>query len=132
MPVIESEFLLALRATDPKHKAALSIFRKLPDLEVCAAAFLQVAWLMRSQRKGPNEISLALSILGGELDSQSVTEVPLTLSQITRAHDILTRHAITFFDALILANAEESRDRRLVSNDNVFDQTGTVQRIPFK
>jgi predicted nucleic acid-binding protein len=132
MPVIESEFLLALRATDPKHKAALSIFRKFSDLEVCAAAFLEVAWLMRSQAKASNEISLALSILGGELESQGVSEVPVTFSQIARAHDILTRHAITFFDALILANAEEARDRRLVSNDNVFDQTGTVQRIPFK
>jgi predicted nucleic acid-binding protein len=132
MPVVESEFLLALRATDPKHKAALSIFRKFSQLEVCTPAFLEIAWLMRSQVKRPSEISLALSILDGELDSHGVTEIPLTISQITRAHDILTRHAITFFDALILANSEESLDRRLVSNDSAFDQTGTLQRIPLK
>lgn len=132
MPVVETEFLLALRATDPKHKAALAIFRKFPDLEVCTAAFLEVAWLLRSQGKSSSEISLTLSLLRGELEDRGVVEVPLTSLQVTRAHDILTRHAMTFFDALILANAEESSDRRLISNDNSFDQTQTVQRLQLR
>lgn len=132
MPVVESEFLLALRASDPKHKAALAIFRKYPVLEVCTAALLEIAWLLRSKGKRPDEISLALSLLRAELEDRGVTEVALTASQIARAHDILTRHAVTFFDALILANAEESHDRRIVSNDDSFDGTGTVERIPLK
>ena len=132
MPVIESEFLLALRANDPKHKAALDIFRRFPDLEVCSAAFLEIAWVLRSKGKRPSEISLALSLLRGELESQGVDEIPITTSQIARAHDILTRHSLTFFDALILANAEESRDKRLISNDNSFDTTHTIQRLPIK
>ncbi len=132
MPVVESEFLLALRANDPKHKAALAIFRKYPVLEVCSAALLEIAWLLRSKDKRPVEISLALSLLRAELENRGMTEVALTASQIARAHDILTRHAITFFDALILANAEESHDRRLISNDDSFDGTGTIERIPLK
>ena len=132
MPVVESEFLLALRANDPKHKAALAIFRKYPVLEVCTAAFLEISWLLRSKSKRPNEISLTLSILKAELESRGVAEVPLTTSQIARAHDILTRHEMTFFDALILANAEESQDRRLISSDNSFDETGTMERIPLR
>ena len=132
MPVVESEFLLALRANDPKHKAALAILRRYTNLEVCTAAFLEITWLLRSQAKHPNEISLILSIIRSELESRGVVEIPLTASQLTRAHDILTRHAMTLFDALILANAEESRDFRLISNDNAFDATGTVQRLPFK
>jgi predicted nucleic acid-binding protein len=132
MPVVESEFLLALRANDPKHKAALTIFRKYPALEVCTAAFLEITWLLRSKNKRPNEISLILSILKAELEGRGVAEIPLTTSQIARAHDILTRHAMTFFDALILANAEESHDRRMISSDNSFDETGTVERIPLK
>ncbi len=132
MPVVESEFLLALRANDPKHKAALGIFRKYPVLEVCTAALLEIAWLLRSKDKRPVEISLALSLLRSELENRGMTEVALTASQIARAHDILTRHAITFFDALILANAEESHDRRLISNDDSFDGTGTIERIPLK
>ena len=47
MPVVESEFLLALRADDPKHKAVLAILRQHEDLEVCTAAFLEIAWLLR-------------------------------------------------------------------------------------
>ncbi len=132
MPVVESEFLLALRADDPKHKAALAIFRKYPVLEVCTAALLEIAWLLRSKQKRPNEISLALSLLRAELENRGVPEVALTASQIARAHDILNRHAITFFDALILANAEESHDKRLISNDDSFDRTGTIERIPLK
>lgn len=132
MPVVESEFLLALRANDPKHKAALAIFRKYQVLEFCTAALLEISWLLRSKSKTPSEISLALSLLRAELESLGVTEIPLTALQISRAHDILTRHAMTFFDALILANAEESRDRRLISNDSSFDGTGTVERIPFR
>lgn len=132
MPVIESEFLLALRATDPKHKAALDAFRRFPDIEVCSAAFLEIAWLLRSKGKRPGEISLALSLLRGELESRRVDEISLTTSQIARAHDILTRHAMTFFDALILANAEESSDKRIFSNDASFDATHTVQRVTFK
>jgi predicted nucleic acid-binding protein len=65
-------------------------------------------------------------------ESRDVTEIALSISQIERAHDILTRHPFTFFDALILANAEESRDRRLISNDAWFDSTGTVERIALK
>lgn len=132
MPVVESEFLLALRATDPKHKCAVDIFKKFPNLEVCSAAFLEIAWLLRSKGKDPNEILLTLSLLKGELDDKGVAEVPITVSQIARAHDIITRHPLTFFDALILANTEESRDRRIVSNDSSFDETNTVKRIPLK
>lgn len=132
MPVVESEFLLALRASDPKHKAALAILQRHNDLEVCTAAFLEIAWLLRSQAKQPNEISLILSVIRSELENRGVSEIPLTASQITRAHDILTRHAMTFFDAMILANAEESQDLRLISNDSAFDVTGTVQRLPLK
>jgi predicted nucleic acid-binding protein len=132
MPVVESEFLLALRADDRKHKAALEALGKYRALEVCTAAFLELAWLLRSQGKSPIEISLALSVLRAELESRDVAEIGLSTSQIERAHDILTRHPITFFDALILANAEESRDRQLISNDACFDSTGTVERIPLK
>ncbi len=132
MPVVESEFLLALRSNDPKHKPALAVFRKYPNLEVCTAAFLEISWLLRSKNKRPNEISLTLSILKAELEARGVVEVPLTTSQIARAHDILTRHGMTFFDALILANAEESQDRQLISSDNSFDETGTVERVPLR
>lgn len=132
MPVVESEFLLALRADDPKHKMALAIFRKYPVLEVCAASLLEIAWLLRSKGKRSNEISLAISLLRAELESRGIPEIPLTTSQIARAHDVLSRHSMTFFDALILANAEESNDRRIISNDSSFDGTGTVERIPFK
>ena len=132
MPVVESEFLLALRADDRKHKAALAILKKYPVLEVCAAAFLEIAWLLRSKSKTPSQVSLTLSILRAELESRDVAEIAVTSSQIGRAHDILSRHSMTFFDALILANAEESRDRRLISNDTSFDSTGTVERIPLK
>ena len=61
-----------------------------------------------------------------------MTEVPVTSSQVGRAHDTLSRHSMTFFDALILANAEESQDKQLVSNDSTFDSIGTVERIPLK
>lgn len=132
MPVVESEFLLALRADDRKHKAALALFNKYHAMEVCAAAFLEIAWLLRSKGKTPAEVSLTLSLLRAELDSRDVAEIPLTTSQIGRAHDILTRHEMTFFDATILANAEESQDRRLISSDKSFDSTGTVERIPLK
>ena len=132
MPVVESEFLLALRADDRKHKAALAILEKYPVLEVCAAAFLEIAWLLRSKSKTPSQVSLTLSILRAELESRDVAEIAVTTSQIGRAHDILSRHSMTFFDALILANAEESRDRRLISSDTSFDSTGTVERIPLK
>ncbi len=132
MPVVESEFLLALRADDRKHKAAVATFDKYPTLEVCTAAFLEIAWLLRSKRKTPTEVSLTVSLLKAELESRDVAEIPLTVSQIGRAHDILTRHSITFFDALILANAEESHDRRLISNDDTFDAIGTIERIPLK
>jgi len=132
MPVIESEFLLALRADDRKHKAALALFNKYSALEVCAAAFLEIAWLLRSKEKSSTEVSLTLSLLESELQSRGVSEIPVTASQIGRAHDILTRHAMTFFDALILANAEESLDRKLLSSDSTFDSTGTVTRIPVR
>jgi len=132
MPVVESEFLLALRADDRKHKAALAMFDRYHSLEVCAAGFLEIAWLLRSRGKSATEISLALSVLEAELESRNVNEIEISTSQIQRAHDILTRHPITFFDALILANAEESRDRQLISNDASFDSTGTVERIPLK
>ena len=132
MPVIESEFLLALRADDRKHKAALALFNKYSALEVCAAAFLEMAWLLRSKGKSSTEVSLTLSLLESELQSRGVSEIPVTASQIGRAHDILTRHAMTFFDALILANAEESLDRKLLSSDSTFDSTGTVTRIPVR
>ena len=132
MPVVESEFLLALRADDRKHKAAVAFFDKYPTLEVCAAAFLEIAWLLRSKGKTPTEVSLTLSLLKSELESRDVAEIPVTASQIGRAHDILTRHSMTFFDALVLANAEESQDRRLISSDSSFDSTGTVARIPLR
>ena len=132
MPVVESEFLLALRTDDRKHKAALELVDKYPNLEVCAPAFLEIAWLLRSKGKPPSEISLALSLLKAELQSRDVAEIPITASQIGRAHDILTRHSMTFFDALILANAEESEDRRLISSDSSFDSTGTVERVPLR
>jgi predicted nucleic acid-binding protein len=132
MPVVESEFLLALRADDRKHKAAIALFDKYPTLEVCTAAYLEVTWLLRSKNKTPTEVSLALSLLKAELESRDVAEIPITVSQIGRAQDILTRHAMSFFDALILANAEESPDRKLISNDNSFDSTGTVERIALR
>lgn len=132
MPVVESEVLLALRADDRKHKAAIAIFDKYPVLEVCAAAFLEIAWLLRSRSKTPTEVSLTLSLLKAELESRNVVEIPVTVSQIGRAQDILTRHEMTFFDALILANAEESQDRRMISDDDSFDSTGTVERIPLR
>ena len=132
MPVVESEFLLALRADDPKHKPALAILRKYQVLEVCTASLLEIAWLLGTKGKSSSEISLALSLLRAELESRGVPEIPLTASQIARAHDVLSRHSMTFFDALILANAEESHDRRLISNDSSFDGTGSVERIPFK
>ena len=132
MPVVESEFLLALRADDRKHKAALALFDKYPTLEVCAAAFLEIAWLLRSKGKAPTEVSLTISLLKSELESRDIAEIPVTVSQIGRAHDILSRHSMTFYDALVLANAEESQDRRLISSDSTFDSTGTVTRIPLR
>ena len=132
MPVVESEFLLALRANDRKHNAALSVFDKYSSLEVCDAAFLEIAWLLRSAGKSPSEVSLAVSILEAELEDHDVSEIPITTSQITRAHEILATHPITFFDALILANAEESQDRRLISSDASFDSTHTIERARLK
>ncbi len=70
MPVVESEFLLALRADDRKHKAAVALFDKYPTLEVCSAAFLEIAWLLRSKRKSPTEVSLTLSLLKSEFEGQ--------------------------------------------------------------
>lgn len=132
MPIVESEFLLALRADDRKHKVAMALFEKYPTLRVCSAAFLELAWLLRSKRKSPMEVSLALSLIKSELEIRGIVEIPVTASQIGRAHDILTRHSMTFFDALILANAEDSEDRRLISSDSRFDSTGTVERIPLR
>ncbi len=40
--------------------------------------------------------------------------------------------SVVVFDALTLANAEESQDSRLISNDTSFDATGTVERIPLR
>jgi hypothetical protein len=57
MPVVESEFLLAPRSDDRKHKAALEILDKYPTHEVCATAFLEIIWLLRSKQKTPPEIS---------------------------------------------------------------------------
>ena len=132
MPVIESEFLLALRVDDSKHKAAIAMFEKYPTLEVCTAAFLEIAWLLRSKGRTPAEVSLTLALLKSELESRDVAEIPVTSAQIGRAHNILARHSMTFFDALILANAEDSEDRQLITSDSSFDSTGTVTRIPLR
>jgi len=132
MPIVESEFLLALRADDRKHKVALAIFDTYPVPEGCSAAFLEIAWLLRSKGKNPTQVSLTLAILRAEPENRDVTEAPVTSSQIERANDSLSRHSMTFFHALILANAEESQDKQLVSNDSTFDSIGTVERISLK
>ncbi|MFQ6075298.1 MAG: PIN domain-containing protein [Candidatus Bathyarchaeia archaeon] len=134
MSVVETEFLLALREGDPHHEAALRLMEEDTSLSVCGSAFLELAWLMRSQSRSDEEIYRALLLLRVELEEKGIPEIPVTLHQIIRAHQILSehRHNVTFFDALILSNAEESDDRTIVSNDDVFEVTKTLKRTPLK
>lgn len=60
---------MALSEDNPKHKVSTNILSKVSDIEVCVAAFLEIAWLLRSKGKGENEISLALAVLKSELES---------------------------------------------------------------
>lgn len=132
MPVVETEFLLALREGDPHHDAAIRLMKEHTDLLVCGASFLELAWLMRSQSRPDEEVYRALLLLKVELEERGIPEIPVTLPQLIRAHQMLLEHNITFFDALILSNAEESDDRTIISNDDVFEATKTLKRIPLK
>ena len=132
MPVVDTEFLLALREGDPHHDAALRLIEKYTGLSVCGASFLELAWLMRSQSRSDEEVYRALLLLKVELEEKGIPEIPVTLHQLIRAHQILVEHNVTFFDALILSNAEESDDRAIISNDAVFEATKTLKRIPLK
>lgn len=132
MPVVETEFLLALREKDPLHNAALKVMERHGDLEVCGASFLELAWLMRARSKTDHEVHMALLFLKAELEEKGIFEIPITLRQMIRAHQILSEHRVTFFDALILSNAEDSRDRLIISNDKVFEALKTLKRISLK
>lgn len=105
---------------------------RLKPLEACGAAFLELAWLMRSQGKSDREIYLAMTILRAELEERKIREIPLTLGQLLRAHSILAQQQMTFFDALIIANVEDSRDKTVLSNDQVFEAIKTVKRLPLR
>lgn len=132
MPVVETEFLFALGEDDPHHTAALKLIKELRNLVICGASFFELAWLMRSQSKSDSEIYRTLLLLRLELEERGIPEIPITGSQLMRAHQVLSEHDITFFDALILSNAEESNDMTIVSNYDVFEMTKTLKRIPLK
>jgi hypothetical protein len=127
-PLLETEFLFAVRPGDRLHGIAAKILLASksgrPAFRFLGSAIWEMRTVLYSQRKKPNEIYRALAYTKRVLSNHRVDEEPIVTDDHIRADRLREQFPfLTFFDALHAATAL-GRRQILVSNDPVYDRVG--------
>ena len=137
MPILETEFLFALREGDRFHSQALQILSRyeelqLADLKVSTTGFLEVANVLRGRNFKSERIAQVLGEMRRKMNLHDLQEVKLDAEIIEKCEELISKKELnlTYFDALHAA-AAALYDRTIISNDNIFDKLG-IRRISFK
>ncbi len=137
MPILETEFLFALREGDRFHSQSLEILRmyeelQLTDLKVSTSGFLEVANVLRGRNFRPERIASVLSEMRRRIALHALGEIELNSEMIEKCEELISKKELhlTYFDALHSAVAL-LHDRAIISNDDVFDKAG-IRRLNFK
>lgn len=133
MPVLETEFLFALRKEDKRHALCSTILEiakdKSNDLAICGSAFVEIAIGLRG--------TLSRSEIITTLESSHalvgpIKEIPLhsgiLLSGLVLEQTLGTSN---LFDCLHAATAL-SHDSMIVSDDHFYDEVPNLRRVSFR
>lgn len=133
MPVLETEFLFALRKEDKRHALCTTILEnakgKFKDLAICGSAFAEIAIGLRGTLS-KSEITTTLE--SSRALVSSIKEIPLH-SGILLSGLVLeqTLGVSNLFDCLHAATAL-SHDSVIVSNDHFYDEVPNLRRVSFR
>ena len=128
MPVADTELLFRLSPTDPLHRKAISVARRLRPL-IPDTALFEFDVVLRSRGRSPEEIRRAFQALSVIFDELSLSVCKtIDLEHIMLSARIEQSYRLSFFDSLIAASCLLV-DGVIVSDDVDFDRVEGIRRI---
>lgn len=134
LPVLETEYLLALRAEDKKHQAARDILSgaesgEIQGLIIAGSSIIELAFGLRGKFQR-EEIVETLEIIRGVTDPIPISNLDIeTLIRGLRMENKIGRPNL--FDCLHASTAL-GHDGVIVSSDPFFDSIEELRRLDFK
>jgi predicted nucleic acid-binding protein len=120
--LVETDFLFALRPSDPIHKAVLELLedsaKGILKLYISPVSPVEASLVMKAAGLGDEDISTALRAMDGSVRKySSPLHTELTLADVAEAAELRRKHGLTFFDS-IHASVSLSRGLTYISGDN--------------
>lgn len=131
MPVADTELLFAVNPRDHKHQHAMKLLKELDGVVVPDTAILEFQVVLRARGRSPLEVKMALLALLEALARFGVKEAKtISVSLLAFQCELEEGYGLSYFDSLIASSAS-ILDRRIVSDDSVFDRVPDIRRIPL-
>lgn len=137
MPLLETEFLFALREGDRFYSNAMRILRiyeerRIAELRVSTSGFLEVANVLRGRNFKSALISKVLAEMRRKIALHDLEELKLDSMMIEKCEELSSKKELgfTYFDALHAA-AAILYDGIIVSNDRIYDKVD-IRRLTFE
>jgi predicted nucleic acid-binding protein len=137
MPVVDTEFLFALRGTDRKHSVVREILQELEGKRVASTrpmiipmAVLELVTVLLSEGKDVKEIHRVLELIDEITQGYGLGFAEFSLNQMVQGLSIYESSRIGLFDS-IMAGAAIDLGTEIVSDDTDFDIRG-LKRLTFR
>jgi predicted nucleic acid-binding protein len=132
MPILDTEFIMALGSADKKHQDVLRTLEKIKEGEienvvVTDTAIWEVYTVLRNRGR-VDEIRHIFRRLNEVCEEYEIEVMNLFSKELILRHISIEKgHDLNFFDSLLAASAE-NHDHSIVSSDKVYDRLG-LKRI---
>lgn len=119
--LVETDFLFALRPSDPIHEAVLTLLedsaKGVIRLHISPVSPVEASLIMKGAGLDDRDISIALKAMETSVRKYSNPSYPeLSLSDVALASELRQKHGLTFFDS-VHASVSLSKNLTYVSND---------------
>lgn len=135
MPVLDTEVLFGLNPHNKRHKAVKGLLERrnegtfksmyLPD-----TTLLEFTMTLRAKEKSNSEIREVVKSVKSILITFDIIEANTFSTDLVVLHYSLLEDNRTFFDTMIAASTL-LLDKKIISDDEVFDRIKNIERIPL-
>ena len=129
--VIDTEFIFALRKSDPLHEKAKKVLASNTSLTLTVPSLIETVLVLLSSGKTESQIINFLETTWEIIAKYNITSVNYYIDQLIEGLKIKRDHGKGgLFDSLIAGSAR-TIDNEILSNDKAFDGILGLKRITF-
>ncbi len=137
VPIVDTEFLFALRSSDKKHSKAKEILERIgerrgkapTDLLIPPVVATELVLVLLSEGKQAGVVQKTLDLVRDISDRYGLGVAPFSLDQLKAGLSVYETSGIGLFDSPIAGVASEM-DTEVVGDDPDFDISG-VKHVTF-